>query len=73
MENGLLGLYIMLASGGKSLPLAVSDQGHKEGPCWSPDGKRIAYSDGKGDIWIIDLKPGRLISELQVLNEQSQR
>ncbi len=72
MENGLLGLYIMLTKGGKSLPLAVSDQGHNEGPCWSTDGKRIAYSDGKGDIWIVDLDPEQLIRELRALNELPQ-
>ena len=73
MENGLLGLYIMLAKGGRSIPLAVSDQGHNDGPCWSPDGKRIAYSDGKGDIWIVDMDPERIIGELRSLNEQSQK
>lgn len=72
VENDLLGLHIMLAEGGKSLPLAVSDQGHNDGPCWSPDGKRIAFSNGKGDIWIVDLDPERLIRELRALNEQNQ-
>jgi len=72
MENGLLGLYVMLAKGGKSLPLAVSDQGHNDGPCWSPDGKMVAYSNGNGDIWIVDLDPEQLSIELRALNAQTQ-
>ncbi|MCK4990380.1 MAG: PD40 domain-containing protein, partial [Bacteroidales bacterium] len=69
MENDLLGLFVMLAEGGKSLPLAVSGHGHNDGPCWSPDGKMIAYSNG--DIWIVDLDPEGLRSELRTLNEQT--
>jgi len=72
MENGLLGLYIMLAEGGNSLPLAVSDQGHNDGPCWSPDGKMIAFSSGNGDIWIVDIDTGQVSRELRALNEQNQ-
>jgi len=70
LENDLLGLFIMLAEGGKSLPLAVSDQGHNDGPCWSPNGKMIAFSNG--DIWIVDLDPERVARELRVMNEQTQ-
>lgn len=70
LENGLLGLYIMLAEGGKSLPLAVSDQGHNDGPCWSPDGKMVAYSNGNGDICIVDINMARAVRELQQLNNQ---
>ena len=72
LEDGLLGLFIMLAEGGKSLPLAVSEQGHNEGPCWSPDGKMIAYSNGNGDLWIVDIDQARVIKELRALNEQTQ-
>jgi len=70
MENGLLGLYIMLTEGGNSLPLAVSEQGHNDGPCWSPDGKMIAYSSGSGDIWIVDIDGTRVINELRELNNR---
>lgn len=68
LENDLLGLFIMLAEGGKSLPLAVSEQGHNDGPSWSPDGKMIAYSNG--DIWIVDIDRNQVINELQELNNQ---
>jgi len=68
LENELLGLYIMLAEGGKSLPLAVSDQVHNEAPCWSPDGKMIAFSNG--DIWIVDIDQARIIKELRALNNR---
>jgi len=71
LENELLGLYIMLAEGGKSLPLAVSEQGHNEGPHWSPDGKMIAFSNGNGDIWIVDIDQARVIKELRELNNST--
>ena len=60
----------MLAEGGKSLPLAVSAQGHNEGPCWSPDGKMIAFSNGNGDIWVVDMDTEMVCEELRVLNKQ---
>ena len=69
MEDGLLGLYIMLSAGGKSLPLAVSDQGHNDGPCWAPDGNAIAFSNGQGDIWIVDINRAKVLKELRALNE----
>jgi Tol biopolymer transport system component len=67
LEGGFLGLFIMLAEGGKSLPLAVSDQGHNDGPCWSPDGKMIAFSNG--DIWIVDIDSEQVRRELRALNK----
>ena len=70
LEGELLGLFIMLAEGGKSLPLAVSEKGHNDGPCWSPDGKMVAFSNGSGDIWIVDLDIGKVCEELRALNEQ---
>ena len=57
MEGGFLGLYIMLSSGGHSLPLAVTP-GHNEGPVWSPDGTKIAFNSTRSenaDIWIMDI------------------
>ena len=71
LEDGLLGLFIMLAEGGKSLPLAVSEQGHNDGPSWSPDGKMIAFSNGNGDIWIVDIDQARVIKELRELNDST--
>jgi Tol biopolymer transport system component len=65
MEGRYLGLYIMPAEGGKSLPLAVSSQGHNEAPCWSPDGEKIAFTRNF-DIWIMDLKIEQVKKELQV-------
>ncbi len=73
MEGGFLGLYIMLANGGPSLPLAVSEQGHNDGPCWSPDGKMIAYSSGNGDIWIVDIDTEQLTKGLKALLVQENK
>jgi Tol biopolymer transport system component len=58
MEGKYLGLYVMPSEGGKSLPLAVSKEGHTEGAIWSPDGKKIAFTrtqSGNFDIWIMDV------------------
>lgn len=71
IEDGFLGLYIMPAEGGPSLPLAVTENAHNDGPCWSPDGKMVAYSSGKtgnGDIWIVDLDPDQVKHKLQELS-----
>jgi Tol biopolymer transport system component len=65
MEERYLGLYIMPAEGGKSLPLAVSSQGHNEAPCWSPDGEKIAFTRNF-DIWIMELNIEQVKKELQV-------
>lgn len=64
IEGRYLGLYIMPAEGGKSMPLAVSE-GHNEAPCWSPDGEKIAFTKNF-DIWIMDLNIEQLKKELQV-------
>jgi Tol biopolymer transport system component len=67
MEGRYLGLYIMPAAGGISLPLAVTPQNHNEGASWSPDGKKIAFTStrsGNFDIWIMDLNRAQLKKKL---------
>jgi len=67
MEGRKLGLWIMPAEGGKSLPLAVSPGSHNECPAWSPDGKRIAFASGRtgrGDIYVMDLDIEKLKADL---------
>lgn len=71
-EGKFLGLFVMFAEGGKSLPLAVSDEGHNEAPIWSPDGKKIAFSSFRGwnvDIWTMDVNIEQIKKKLRALNK----
>src|SRR4030042_1455439 len=73
MEGKYLGLYVMPSEGGKSLPLAVSKEGHTEGAIWSPDGKKIAFTrtqSGNFDIWIMDVNIKEIKRGLQKLPRQ---
>jgi Tol biopolymer transport system component len=66
--NRRVGLYIMLAEGGTSLPLAVSPSAHNEAASWSPDGETIAFTStrsGSFDIWIMDLDLEHIRQKLQ--------
>ena len=72
MEGKYLGLYIMPAEGGVSLPLTVTPNGHNEGPNWSPDGKTIAFTStrsGSFDVWLMDVNIEQVKKELQTLNQ----
>jgi Tol biopolymer transport system component len=64
-EGRYLGLYIMPAEGGNSLPLAIALQGHSEAPCWSPNGEAIAFGRNF-DIWVMDLDIKQVKRELRV-------
>lgn len=72
MQGRRLGLWIMPAEGGKSIPLAVSDQHHNESPSWSPDGKRIAFASGRtgrGDIYLMDVDLEKIKSQVHALDQ----
>ncbi len=72
IEEKHLGLWVMPAEGGKSLPLAVTHPGHNESPAWSPDGKRLVFTStrtGNFDIWQMDIDVKQLKHHLQKLNE----
>ncbi len=72
MEGKYMGLWIMLADGGKSIPLAVTPNAHNEGAFWSPDGTHIAYNStrsGNFDVWVMNVDPEILKLELKELNK----
>lgn len=72
VENKYLGLWIMLAGGGKSLPLSITPNAHNEGAAWSQDGKHIAFNStrsGNFDVWIMDVDIAQLKKELKELNK----
>jgi Tol biopolymer transport system component len=72
LEGRYLGLWIMPAEGGKSIPLAVTQPGHNEAASWSPDGKKIAFNSARpagGGIWIMEVDINQLKMELQTKEE----
>lgn len=72
MEGRRLGLWIMTAPGGKSLPLAITPEDHNESPAWSPDGKRLAFASGRtghGDIYVMEMDVEKVKAELKSLNQ----
>lgn len=71
-EGKFLGFFVMFAEGGKSLPFAVTVEGHNEAPVWSPDGKKIAFSSSRAwnvDIWIMDMDIEQIKEKLRALNK----
>lgn len=61
------GVYTVPTEGGDVRPIALSTESTPINPCWSPDGKRIAYTqkrpapagaDARVDIWIVSAEGG---------------
>jgi len=76
VEGRHQGLYIMPFGGGPSLPLIVTEGGHNDGPCWSPDGKKIAFTStrsGNFDIWVMEVDPEQLKKDLMEDQEENQQ
>jgi Tol biopolymer transport system component len=72
MEGRYMGLWIMPAEGGKSIPLANTPSAHNEGAAWSPNGKSLAFNStrsGNFDIWIMDMDIEQVKKELGEINE----
>jgi TolB protein len=71
LEGRYLGLWIMPAKGGRSIPFVVSHPGHNESASWSPDGRRLAFTStrsGNFDIWMMDVDVELIQQELKALN-----
>jgi tricorn protease len=60
--SGEYELYVAPVDG-PGLPLRLSAQGlgYKYGPTWSPDSKRIAFSDSTGAFYVATMEPGETI------------
>ena len=64
-----LGLWVIPAEGGKTIPLMESESGHTESPCWSPDGRKIAFTgsrNGNIDVYIMYTEPDQIKKELHL-------
>ncbi len=72
-EGKYLGLYIMPAEGGLSLPIAVTPtRGVNEAISWSPNSQKIAFTStrsGNYDIWIMDMNIEKVKEELNSINK----
>ena len=56
VEDGGFGdLFVAPTAGGKPQKLAT---GEIVVPRWSPDGTRIAYNDGSGGVYVVDVATG---------------
>lgn len=75
MEGRHQCLYIMPAEGGPSLPLIVTEGGHNDGPSWSPDGTKIAFTStrtGSFDVWVMIVNLATLKKDLQIGQQEDQ-
>lgn len=61
-HNGTLDLRVVAASGGEPRVLVAPEMGVCTGPCWAPDGTRIAYLYGSpttpNDLWVVSVADG---------------
>jgi Tol biopolymer transport system component len=65
-QERLCNLWAMSCAGGSRVQI-TSSSGYDDGPCWSPDAKRIAFvstRSGSFDIWTIDVDVEQLALEL---------
>jgi Tol biopolymer transport system component len=80
LEGRDMGLWIMRADGGKTVPLSVTHleehPAHNEGPVWSPDGKHIAFistRSGSPDIWRMDVDIRKVEEAFRLIEKNKAR
>jgi Tol biopolymer transport system component len=70
-----VGIFTVPSDGGEAQPIAVSTDGAGTNPCWSSDGKWIAYTNNRA-IWIVSSEggsPKQLTSDADLVGEAELR
>jgi tricorn protease len=53
-------VYVIDVPGGEPEQITKGTQSWKYQPAWSPDGKKIAYTDGSQTIYVVDRETGKI-------------